>query len=77
MAMSAKVSGKHCRWEIEPYTEYQLVGGLWRPVVRWTHPDLVDGATDAGPNRNGCYGAGTDCEVEAEPADQPTETAPA
>jgi hypothetical protein len=75
--MSGTVSCKHCGQEIEAYTEYQLIRGSWRPVVRWTHPDLIDGATDAGPNRNGCFCAGTDCEVEAEPADQPIETVPA
>ena len=53
--MSGKVTCKHCRQEIEPYTDYQLIRGMWQPVIRWAHSDLIDGATDAGPNRNGAY----------------------
>jgi hypothetical protein len=75
--MSGTVGCKHCGQEIEAYTDYQLIRGMWRPVVRWAHPDLIDGALDAGPNRNGIYCAGTDCEVEAEPASQPTNAAAA
>ena len=67
---------KHCGAEIEGYTDYERIRGAWRPVVRWVHSDLIDGAVDAGPNGRGHYCAGTDYEVEAEPepADQPTET---
>ncbi len=70
--MSGKVTCKHCGSEIETYTDYQLIRGTWRPVARWAHSDLIDGATDAGPNGNGTYCEGTDCEIEAEPAEQPT-----
>jgi len=70
--MSGTVQCKHCGQKIEAYTDYQLIRGAWRPVARWAHTDLIDGADDAGKNSHGFYCADKygDDEFVAEPSEQ-------